>query len=157
MGKYFYFIFIFCVTFTTEHLYAQVKSLQGKVDLYYEPEAEDLNVFTQWITWNNPGSLLINHLTKQAENYYELRDKEIAKLKSKSDWIKRQDLVKEKLGEMVGPFPKKTPLNPRITGTIKREGYTIEKIVYESMPRFYVSGCIFIPDKIDGKAPAIQL
>ena len=57
--------------------------------------------------------------------------------------------------EMVGPFPEKTPLNPRITGIIKKNGYKIEKIVYESIPGFYVTGCLYIPDKIKGKAPAI--
>ena len=119
------------------------------------PDEENLNVFQQWIRWNNPGSLLINHLTKQAMDYYEIRDREIAKLKTRSEWTKRQNLVKDKLMEIVGPFPEKTPLNPRITGTIKKEGYRIDKIVYEPMPGYYVTGCLYVPEGIKGKAPAI--
>ena len=42
-----------------------------------------------------------------------------------------------------------------ITGVIKKEGYRIEKIVFESFPGFYVTGCLFIPAKIKGKAAAI--
>ena len=38
--------------------------------------------------------------------------------------------------KIVGPFPEKTPLNAKVTGVIKKEGYKIEKIVYESMPGF---------------------
>jgi cephalosporin-C deacetylase-like acetyl esterase len=152
---YIFFIFLCIVTCTTARVHAQAKVslVNSNIDLI--PEEENLNVFQQWIRWNNSGSLLINHLTKQAMDYYVIRDMEIAKLKTKSDWAKRQNLIKDKLMEIVGPFPEKTPLNPRITGTIKKEGYRIDKIVYESMPGFYVTGCLYVPDVIKGKAPAI--
>jgi len=118
-------------------------------------QEEDLNVFQKWVVWNNPGSMLIHHLIGQANDFYDLRDKEIADLKTKSDWQKRQILVKEKLMKLVGPFPEKTPLRAKITGVLQRDGYRVEKIVYESMPNFFVTGCLFIPDKIDKRAPAI--
>jgi cephalosporin-C deacetylase-like acetyl esterase len=98
---------------------------------------------------------LINHLVKQAVNHYEIRDSEIAKLKTRSEWMKRQDHVKAKLMELIGPFPEKTPLNVKITGTIKREGYRIDKIVFEAMPGYYVTGCLYVPEKIKGRVPAI--
>ena len=120
-----------------------------------EDESEDLNVFWKWVRWNNPGSFLIDHYIQQADALYELRSKEIAQLKTKQDWQKRQAHVKEKLDHLIGPFPDKTALNPRITGIIEKEGYRIEKLVYESMPGFYVTGCVFIPDDVKGKAPAI--
>ena len=88
-------------------------------------------------------------------NYYDLRDKEIEKLKTADDWIRRQAEVKEKLMGFVGPFPEKGPLNPRITGIIKKDGYRIEKIVFESFPGFYVTGCLYVPEKIKKNAPAI--
>ncbi|MFC1558449.1 alpha/beta hydrolase family protein [candidate division KSB1 bacterium] len=118
-------------------------------------QKENLNVFQKWVIWNNPGSLLIHNLIGQAYDYYDIRDGEIAKLRTKSEWLNRQALVRDKLMELVGPFPEKTPLNPKITGVLQRDGYRVEKIVYESMPNFYVTGCLFIPDKIDGKAPAV--
>ena len=133
-----------------ENTSAQLKTVQNP------PESEEnLNVLTQWIRWNNPGSLLINLLIKEADNHYSLRDKEIAGLKNGDDWRTRQEHVKNKLNELVGPFPAKTPLNPKVTGIIRKKGYRIEKIIYESMPEFYVTGCLFVPDGIKGKAPAI--
>jgi cephalosporin-C deacetylase-like acetyl esterase len=155
MKKNFYLILLFCITLLPAKLTGQGKELQTNVKIALVPDQENLNVFQQWLKWNNPGSLLINHLVKQAMNYYDIRDKDISGLKTKSDWMKRQEIVKEKLMKMVGPFPDKTPLNPKITGTIKKEGYRIEKIVYESMPGNYVTGCLYIPDIIKGKAPAI--
>ncbi len=133
-----------------EITYAQLKTVQNP-----DEGEENLNVLTQWIRWNNPGSLLINHLIKKADNYYSLRDKEIAGLKNGDDWRMRQEEVKNKLNELVGPFPGKTPLNPKVTGVIRKKGFRIEKIIYESMPEFYVTGCLFVPDGIKGKAPAI--
>lgn len=99
--------------------------------------------------------MLAHHLNKQAFSYLDIRDKEIAGLKTKEDWIKRQKKVKDILMNTVGPFPEKTPLNAKVTGVVKKEGYKIEKIIHESMPGFYVTGCLFIPDDIKGKRPAI--
>ena len=149
-------LILFLFSFLTTALYAQKDSTTNNVKIVVETtEEENLNVFQQWIRWNNPGSVALNHLIRQAEYYYEIRDKEIATLKTKSDWQKRQQTVRDKLKEMIGPFPKKEALNPEITGVIQKEGYRIEKIIYESVPGFYVTGCLYIPDGINGKAPAI--
>lgn len=120
-----------------------------------QAEKENLNLFDSWIEWTDGKNMLAHHLNKQAFALLDIRDNEIAGLKTKEDWIKRQIKVKDILMNTVGPFPKKTPLNAKITGVIKKEGYKIEKIIYESIPGFYVTGCLFIPDGIKGKRPAI--
>jgi dienelactone hydrolase len=152
---YIFSILLFLITYTSGRVYSQAKVSKVNSNIDLIPEEENLNVFQQWIKWNNPGSLLINHLMKQASDLYELRDREIAKLNTKSEWMKRQAFVKDKIFELVGPFPERTPLNPKITGTIKKEGYRVEKIVFEAMPGYYVTGCIYVPDGIKGKVPAI--
>jgi hypothetical protein len=102
---------------TTGVLFAQKDSTRNKVKVdSTKKEEENLNVFQQWIKWNNPGSLVLNHLNKQAEDYYKIRDNELARLKTKNDWIKRQQVVKNKLNELIGTFPRKEALNPEITG-----------------------------------------
>ncbi len=150
-----FFILLLGFSLGTEFLIGQEKSLQGDLDLVYHPEAENLDVFQKWIKFNNPGTLLANYLIDQAAGYYETRDREIDALKTKDDWIKRQADVRSKLNLIAGPFPEKTPLNVKITGKVKKEGFTVEKVVYESFPGLYVTGCIFIPDNIDGKVPAV--
>jgi len=118
-------------------------------------DSENLNVLRQWIKWNNPGSLLVQHLSGQASNYYNSRDKQIAQIKNKADWQNRQSIVTEKINNILGDFPEKTPLNAEITGIIDKGDYRIEKIIFESMPGFYVTGCLYIPAKINNRAPAI--
>jgi dienelactone hydrolase len=149
-------VLFFCMFLIGDALYAQSDSIMNKIKIAAPAnEEENLNVFQQWIKWNNPGSLSLNHLNRQAEDYYKTRDKQIANLKTKSDWQKRQQVVKDKLKEIVGPFPKKEALNPEITGIIQKEGYRIEKIIFEPVPGFYETGCLYIPDNLNGKAPAI--
>ncbi len=117
-------------------------------------QEENLNVFDNWREWSNGENMLVRHLNKQAFAYLDARDKEIAGLKTKENWESRQDKVKDILIKTVGPFPDKTPLNPQVTGTVKKEGYKIDKVIYESMPGFYVTGCLYLPDG-RGKKPAI--
>ena len=49
----------------------------------------------------------------------------------------------------------RTPLNAKITGTVKKNGYRVENIIYESLPGFYVTASLFIPANIKKPAPAI--
>jgi len=118
-------------------------------------QVENLNLINKYLKGASAGVMQINHLNDLAFKYYDLRNAEISKLSSRSEWIKRQKYVKSILNEIVGPFPPKTPLNPRVTGILKKDGYRVEKIMIESMPGYYVTGCLFIPDGIKGKRPAI--
>jgi len=118
-------------------------------------QEENLNILSRWTQWSDGEHHLIHHLNKQAFDYLDLRKQEISNLKTEGDWLKRQEKTKEILMKVVGPFPEKTPLNQRITGVVKKEGYRIEKVIYESMPNFYVTGCLFIPEGINGRRPAI--
>jgi dienelactone hydrolase len=127
--------------------------IPSSVDL--EPEEENLDVLRQWISWANPGSLSIRYLNAQATVQYEARAKSVARVQTKSDWLKRQTAVKAKLQKLVGAFPARSPLNPVIRSVTKKQGYRIEKLFYEPVPGSYVTGCVYIPDNLDKKAPAI--
>ena len=51
-------------------------------------------------------------------------------------------------------FPK-TPLNPKITGKLDRDDYTIEKVVLETFPGFTLSGNLYRPAQATGKVPGM--
>ena len=53
------------------------------------------------------------------------------------------------------PMPPKTPLNPRIYGKLQRDGYTIEKVVLETMPGFTLSGNLYRPAGKTGRVPGL--
>jgi hypothetical protein len=45
----------------------------------------------------------------------------------------------------LGGLPERTPLNARVVGVVDREDYRIEKVVFESQPRFYVTANLYLP------------
>jgi len=52
-------------------------------------------------------------------------------------------------------YGERCPLNVTITGTIKKSGYHIEKLYYESLPSLYVVANLYVPDSIKKPVPAI--
>ncbi len=62
-----------------------------------------------------------------------------------------QGQVQARLARSFGPFPERTPLNARISGSLTRPEYTIEKVIFESRPDFPVTANLYIPRR--GAAP----
>ncbi|WP_153556851.1 alpha/beta hydrolase family protein [Roseimaritima sediminicola] len=78
---------------------------------------------------------------------------------SLQQWQQRREFVRRQILVATGlwPMPTKTPLNPVIHGKIERDGYTVEKVYFESAPGFFVTGNLYRPTNIEGKAPAVML
>ena len=53
------------------------------------------------------------------------------------------------------PQPELDPVAPQIYGAVERDGYTIEKVTFESLPGFFVTGNLYRPTKRTDKAPGI--
>jgi len=53
------------------------------------------------------------------------------------------------------PMPTKSALNPVIHGLIDQGDYTIEKVYFESIPGFYVTGNLYRPKGKTGRRPAV--
>ena len=116
---------------------------------------DDVALFNYWQYYSDIENSLYKHFCSVASEQLESRKREISGLQTKTDWLERQSLVREKLSAIIGPFPEKTPLNAKVTGILPGDGYNIEKIIYEPIPDYYVTGALYIPDGIEGKAPVI--
>jgi cephalosporin-C deacetylase-like acetyl esterase len=69
----------------------------------------------------------------------------------------RKQIVHRKLLDILGGLPNyHGPLNARVTGQIHNHSYTIEKVIYESLPGFYVTANVYRPN-LPGRYPAILL
>jgi cephalosporin-C deacetylase-like acetyl esterase len=68
--------------------------------------------------------------------------------------LDRQRAVTDQVWKMLGGPLEPTPLNPRVTGIVERRGYRIEKVVFESRPRLYVTANLYVPATA-GRHPAI--
>ncbi len=116
---------------------------------------DDVSLFKYWQYYSDIENSLYKHFCSEALDQLELRKNEIENLNTKTDWQQRQSLVREKLLKIIGPFPEKTKLNSQVTGILQKDGYSIEKVIYESIPGYYVTGALYIPDGLTDKAPAI--
>jgi len=112
-------------------------------------------LFDYWKFYSDDSNALYKHISNLAFQQLEERDYEIQRLNSKDDWESRRSTVQRKLMEIIGDFPEKTPLNPKITGKLEGDGFRIEKVIYESQPRFYITAALFIPNNLKAKAPAV--
>ncbi len=110
----------------------------------------------QWTYYDNVKNPLFDFLMDEA---YTLIGERVAWEEDQSldHWKARQQEVKNRLREAMNLFPEKTPLNARVTRTIRKEGFRVEHIVFESLPGFYVTSSLFLPSgkRRNEKLPAV--
>ena len=75
----------------------------------------------------------------------------------RAEWERRRPHVKARLAEALGihPMPERTPLNPKTKGKTDFEHYTVENVVFESRPKFYVTANLYLPKKAKLPAPGV--
>jgi len=66
---------------------------------------------------------------------------------SLKDWNRHADSIRAqmKIGMGFEKFPERTPLNPRFRNKQVLDGYTVEAVIFESVPGFYVTGNLYRP------------
>ncbi|HEY8461763.1 MAG TPA: acetylxylan esterase [Blastocatellia bacterium] len=82
---------------------------------------------------------------------------DFAGYRSKEEWLDRAARLRKQILVSAGlwPAPAKTPIKAAIFGKIDRGDHTIEKVYFESYPGFYVTGNLYRPKNLAGKAPAV--
>src|SRR5271154_2743996 len=92
-----------------------------------------------------------------AQQQLQRRESEIAKIHTVADAERRKQYVRQTILSLLGGLPDYNgPLNPRITGSIQSENYTIEEGIFESLPGFYVTANLYRPDQ-PGRYPGVLL
>jgi cephalosporin-C deacetylase-like acetyl esterase len=107
-----------------------------------------------WLAFGKNHTALYGIISNEAYRLLNIREEKISRLHTADDWLIYREKLKTELRSSINRF-EKTPLNSRVTGTIDRENFTVEKILFESQPGFYVTACLFIPKKRQQPAPAV--
>jgi dienelactone hydrolase len=105
----------------------------------------------------------LNRFPRMVQEYFVERVRAIEQtgIRARSNLRTRADAeeyiadVRKKIRLCFGPLPEKTPLNPRVTGKVERDLYTIEKVVFESRPQFFVTANLYVPKGKKFPAPGI--
>ncbi len=102
-------------------------------------------------------SMAYRYIASVRDRQYAERDRALGKVNTWDDWLKwRKDML-ARLHRVVGPFPQRDcPLRPRLSVAFENDHVRIERLLYESRPRFYVSANVYVPKGKPGeKSPAV--
>lgn len=130
--------------------------------LFLHAQQEPLRVFdsyrgggVSWVEYQQLDHAWYRHLHQMADGYLAQRIAEVENCEQGPAWQARKKKIRENLLVSIGGLPAKTPLPARTVATLDRPAFTVEKIIYESLPRFYVTACLFLPKNRTGPAPAV--
>lgn len=100
---------------------------------------------------------LLGWMNGTAQQLLDARDHAIAGIRRVQDAEKRKQFVRETFLSVIGGLPDdRGPLNARVTGRIVADGYVIERVIFESLPGFYVTANLYRPVGA-GRYPGILL
>src|SRR5215212_2193324 len=107
---------------------------------------------------NVEAQAMINAFLKQEA--VRLDGKFLEGITNRQQWEDRRETLRREYLEMLGlsPMPERTPLNAQVTGSIDREeGFRVEKLHFQSRPKLYVTGNLYLPKdaKAGAKLPAV--
>ena len=106
---------------------------------------------TQSVTAADPQSAFLNFVKARAASL-RADDKPPATL---ADWRKQNATIRSKLLQAWGGFPREpAPLRPKILGTLKRDGYRVERIIFQTLPDVWMTANAYVPDK-PGRLPGV--
>ncbi|HOW71034.1 MAG TPA: prolyl oligopeptidase family serine peptidase [Phycisphaerae bacterium] len=105
----------------------------------------------------------LNRFPRMVQEYFVRRVREAqdagdrlrSQVKTKQDAERYVATVRERIRACFGPFPEKTPLNPRVTGVVERDAYRIEKVIFESRPGFLVTANLYVPKGDQSPRPGV--
>jgi hypothetical protein len=96
--------------------------------------------------WAQSSELCQGHYYTEAEGAAKLASLQ-KRLTSADQWTQHADSIRRNIrnGMELEVFPERIALNPRYRNKKVLDGYTVESVVFESLPGFYVTGNLYRP------------
>jgi hypothetical protein len=99
---------------------------------------------------------LPEYVKKKAFEFFKKEEEEKESIKSIEEFERRRERIRNYFIDAIGGLNiERTDLKPVYTGVIERDSYSIKKVIYQSLPDFYVTANLYMPKNINGKLPAI--
>ena len=107
---------------------------------------QDLELPLEQITTSKQTELMDQYWRRQADQAFRRWRADYEARKTAEQIAAYQKGLHEKFLAAIGGLPQRTPLNPQVTGKVQRDGYLVEKILFESQPKHFVTALFFLPD-----------
>lgn len=114
---------------------------------------DDLRVLPDKIGDVTPSDMMKEYLLRQIDAAWQKWKADYELRTNPEDIVARSKMLRDTFVEKIGGFPERTPLNPQVVGVIERPGYRVEKILFESQPKLFVSALLFLPASDAFKPP----
>lgn len=99
---------------------------------------------------------MIDNLRRRAEAHFRRQEAEKVELTSIAAFEEHRKRVRDHFMTVIGDLPEeRTPLNVQCMGSFDRGSFIIEKLIYESLPEFYVTAALYVPKGIVSPQPAV--
>ena len=100
---------------------------------------------------------LLRELNAIAQGQLDRRAAAVAAIRDVPAAARRQAEVRQRVLQLIGDLPDyRGPLNATVTRTTKRDGFSIDHVLFESLPGYYVTGNLYRPEG-PGPHPAVLM
>jgi cephalosporin-C deacetylase-like acetyl esterase len=104
---------------------------------------------------NGYSHMVLDYYVERVKERREERNRRLGEIKNRKQAEHYREYVRGAIRKAFSPLPDRTPLNPLVTGVMERPGYRMEKVIFESRPNCFVTGNLYIPEKIDKPCPGV--
>lgn len=101
-----------------------------------------------------PSGMMRRYLREQARAALDARTRQVEQLKTAEKVSAYQARLRSFFIDALGGLPERTALNAREVGTVSRDAFRVEKILFESRPGVFVTGLLYLP-KTEPPYPAV--
>ncbi len=107
--------------------------------------AEDFQVLPSEMDGVATKKMMHTYLMRAVGEALDRRQAEHEKLKTPEQLAAYQQRIREFFIDALGGFPERTPLYPQVVAKEARDGCRVEKIIYQSQPRHFVTAILYLP------------
>ena len=107
---------------------------------------DELTVLPAEIDGDSPRTMVKNYLQRECRRAFERRRMEYEQLKTPEQITVYGQRRREFLWRQLGGMPQRTPLNAQVVGRIDGDGFQMEKIIFESRPKHFVTALLYLPE-----------
>jgi cephalosporin-C deacetylase-like acetyl esterase len=94
-----------------------------------------------------PPKMMASYLLQKAHAALDQRKQRYEQLETPEQLAAWQHHVRDSFLEALGDLPERTPLNARVVAATDCDGYRMEKVIFESQPRHFVTAILYLPDR----------
>lgn len=109
-------------------------------------QGDELSVYQGLEDAESRREMLRTYLEDTASMCFAQRAETIETIKTSEDVAERQVLMRRFFLEQLGDFPERTPLNAQTVGKAEGPGFRYEKVIFESIPGFFVTATLYLPN-----------